>query len=270
MKLAISNIAWSPDEDEAISGLMREYGVTGVEIAPTKIWPHPLTTSSGELTAYTRFWHSRGIRLSSMQALLFGRPDLTIFETAEKRQETLDYLKGITRIGGRLGAEVLVFGSPRNRSIGALNKEIAEEIAIQFFRQVGQFAESNGLIFCIEPNPEAYGCDFVTTSAEGRDLVAKVGHPGFGLHLDAAGMSLSHENIEVELEKSVSELCHFHISEPDLRPIGSDGVDHQLFASTLSSLGYEGWLSVEMRAPGTTGTVGGIAEALGVVRQYYC
>jgi sugar phosphate isomerase/epimerase len=269
MKLAISNIAWNPAEDEAVSGLMGQYGFTGVEIAPTKIWPDPLNASSAEITAYASFWRSRGIRITSMQALLFGRPDLTIFETAGKRQETLEYLKGIARIGGQLGAEVLVFGSPRNRSIGALDKEVAEDIAAQFFRQVGQVAEGNGLIFCIEPNPEAYGCDFVRTSAEGRALVAKVGHPGFGLHLDAAAMSMSHENIAVELEKSVSELCYFHISEPDLQPIGSGGVDHQLFASTLRGLAYQGWLSVEMRAPGSTGNVGCIAEALKVVREHY-
>ena len=41
MKLAVSNIAWEPDEDEAVYTLMQKYGVTGVEIAPTKIWDRP-------------------------------------------------------------------------------------------------------------------------------------------------------------------------------------------------------------------------------------
>jgi len=30
-----------------------------------------------------------------MQALLFGRSDLTVFESREKREETLEYLEGI-------------------------------------------------------------------------------------------------------------------------------------------------------------------------------
>lgn len=268
-KLAISNIAWNPEEDEAISRLMQRYEVTGVEIAPTKIWPQPLAASGEELATYARLWKARGITISSMQALLFGRPDLTLFETPEKRKETLDYLNGIIQLGGQLGAEVLVFGSPKNRRVGDMDNGLAEAIAVEFFRKIGVLAQANGVVFCIEPNPEAYGCDFVTTSAAGRDLVAKVDHPGFGLHLDAAGMTMSQENIELELEKSVPQLCHFHISEPNLQPIGTDGVDHALFASTLSSLNYDRWFSVEMRAPGDIENVSGVEKALQVVRNYY-
>jgi len=162
-----------------------------------------------------------------------------------------------------------VFGSPKNRLVGNMDREQSEATAIEFFRKVGQSAQGTGLVFCIEPNPETYGCDFVTTSAEGRNLVAKVDHPGFGLHLDAAGMTMSQENVEQELEKSVPQLCHFHISEPNLQPIGADGVDHALFASTLSKQGYDRWFSVEMRAPGDTENVSGVEKALQVVQNYY-
>ena len=269
MKLAISNIAWNPYEDDAISRLMQMYGVTGVEIAPTKIWPKPLEASGEEIAAYARSWQSRGLKVSSMQALLFGRPDLTIFETPEKRHETLEYLKGVIQLGGRLGAEVLVFGSPKNRLVGDLDREQAEETAIEFFRSIGRAAADHGTVFCIEPNPTAYGCDFITTSAEGRDLVAKVDQPGFGLHLDAAGMTMSQENLESELAKSIPELCHFHVSEPNLQPIGIGGVNHALFSRTLRTGGYSRWVSVEMRAPGSAENITGIENALRVVMKFY-
>ena len=269
MKLAISNIAWERSEDEAISRLMQKYDVAGVEIAPTKVWPQPLTASIEEVATYAHFWQSRGIRVSSMQALLFGRPDLTLFETPEKRQDTLAYLKGIVQLAARLGAEVLVFGSPKNRLVGDMDSQLAEAIAVEFFQNLGEFAQNCGVIFCIEPNPKAYGCDFVTTSAQGRYLVARVKHPGFGLHLDAAGMTMSHEDIERELEQSVPHLRHFHISEPNLQPIGTGGVDHAVFAATLNKQGYSRWFSVEMRPPGATENVRGIDEALQVVRTYY-
>ena len=269
MILAISNIAWNHEEDDAISRLMQQYEFAGVEIAPTKIWPEPLKASDAELAAYARFWQARGVRISSLQALLFGRPDLAIFGTPEARRKTFDYLNGIIQLGGKLGAEILVFGSPKNRMIGDIAREQAEPIAVEFFRNVGQAAVDNGTVFCIEPNPKAYGCDFVTTSAEGRDLVDKVDHPGFGLHLDAAGMTMSHEDIELELDNSIPRLCHFHISEPNLQPIGSNGVDHSLFASTLHKRGYDRWYSVEMRPPGTDKNVLGVEKAMQVVRDYY-
>jgi sugar phosphate isomerase/epimerase len=269
MKLTISNIAWDPAQDEVVCRLMQQHGVTGVEIAPTKIWPRPLEASDDDIAACAKYWRERGIRISSLQALLFGRPDLTLFGAAEKRDEASEYLEGIIRLAGRLGAEALVFGSPANRRVGDQDRGRAEEIAVEFFRKIGKMAAKHNTVFCIEPNPEAYGCDFVTTSAEGRDLVAKVGEPGFGLHLDAAGMTLSREDVGQELPKSIPGLCHFHISEPDLKLIGSGGVDHALFSRCLHDGGYDRWFSVEMRAPGGAQNVTGVARALQLAREFY-
>lgn len=268
MKLAISNIAWNFDEDEVISRLMQQHSITGVEIAPTKVWPKPLEASNEDIAAYAQFWRSQGIKVSSMQALLFGRPDLTIFETPEKRNETLEYLKGIIRVGGQLGAEVLVFGSPKNRLVHDLDREQIKEIAVEFFRKLGQTAADHDTVFCIEPNPKEYGCDFVNTSAEGRELVANVNHKGFGLHLDAAGMTLSKEDLKSELTKSIPVLSHFHVSEPNLQPIGTGGVNHDLFARTLRLGDYSRWYSVEMRAPGGENALG-VAKALQTVLKFY-
>ena len=97
----------------------------------------------------------------------------------------------------------------------------------------------------------------------------KVDQAGFGLHLDAAGMTLSNEDLESELIQSVPKLCHFHISEPNLQPIGTGAVDHALFARTLNANGYSRWISIEMRSPGTTENVTGIEKAIKTVRNFY-
>lgn len=99
-----------------------------------------------------------------MQALLFGRPDLTIFAKAEKRQETFTYLVETIELGSKLGAKVLVFGAPKNRKIGGLNYEQTQEIAVEFFHKIGELAANLGINFCIEPNPQVYDCDFITDS----------------------------------------------------------------------------------------------------------
>ena len=46
MKLAVSNIAWSVAEQDAILAALPELGVTGVEIAPTVLWMPPLPSDS--------------------------------------------------------------------------------------------------------------------------------------------------------------------------------------------------------------------------------
>lgn len=246
MNLAISNIAWDAEDEPQIARLMVELGITGVEIAPTKIWPRPLEVSADEARAYRRSWEDRGIRIVAMQALLYGRGDLTLFDSRTAREETLEYLRGIMRLGGRLGAGPLVFGSPKNRRMGNRSPAEVEQIAVDFFRAAGEVALQEGVVLCIEPNPAAYGCDWVTTSAEGRELVKRVGSEGFGLHLDAAGMTLSGESPEA-LDACARDLCHFHVSEPYLGPIGEGGVDHAGFASVLRGVDYPNWVSVEMK-----------------------
>jgi sugar phosphate isomerase/epimerase len=194
---------------------------------------------------------------------------LTIFDHAQKRKETLDYLSGMIRLAAKLGAKVLVFGSPKNRRVGNLSEVEIERIAVPFFRALGQVAMENEVTFCIEPNPTVYDCDFITTSRQGLELVLKVNSQGFGLHLDAAALTLSQEPIESAIEAAFGWLQHFHISEPQLAQIGTGRVDHGAFATTLARLHYKSWVSIEMRAEDPDLSLVNMISALKHCMNYY-
>ena len=249
MKLAMSAIAWEPHEDEAAAHILREHGFTGVELAPTKIFPRPDAVTDAEVAACREAWEQRGLRIVALQALLFGRPDLTVF--GDSRQRTLDYLTGVVRLGGRLGAGALVFGSPRNRARGSLPARDAWRSAVDFFRALGATAAEAGTCLCIEPNPPRYGADFITTSEEALRLVEEVASPGFGLHLDAACAVLAGEDFPARLRASAQVLRHVHVSEPDLAPVHRGGsIDLRAMSTALREIGYAGWISVEMKPAG--------------------
>lgn len=268
MRTAISNIAWNADEETMAAALLQQYQVAGVEIAPTKIWPDPLAATVADLRAYRRFWEAREITVVALQSLLFGHPELTIFDTVEARQKTANYLRRMIGLGGELGARALVFGSPKNRLRGALPVEQAWTIAVAFFHDLGSYATECGVVLCIEPNPPQYGCDFMTLSSEAQALVRDVDSPGFGLHLDAAILGLSGEDADAALTRCALDMVHFHVSEPYLEPVGTGGVDHATVAAALRRSGYHGWASVEMRRP--EGDVQGqLRLALQTLATYY-
>ena len=249
MKLAMSAIAWEPPDDDAAAAILREHGFAGVELAPTKIFPRPDAATDAEVAACRRAWEGRGLRIVAMQALLFGRPELTVFGAAQEC--TLEYLTGVARLGGRLGAGALVFGSPRNRARGALPAAEAWRSAVQFFRELGTAATAAGTCVCIEPNPPRYGADFITTSEEALRLVEEVASPGFGLHLDAACALLAGEDFPARLRASAHMLRHVHLSEPDLAPVHEGGtLDLPAISAALREAGYSGWVSVEMKPAG--------------------
>lgn len=270
MRLAISNIAWPAGEDAAVAPLLHAYGVEGVELALTKIWPEPLAASAAEVRAYRDGWEQQGIRIAALQALLFGKPHLTLFESESQRRQALDYLTGMIERAGQLGAHALVFGSPKNRQRGPCSMAEAWDIAVPFFRELGRVARQQGVYFCVEPNPSDYGCNFVTCALEGIELVKAVAEEGFALHLDTAALTLAGDSPADSIAAAMKNCRHFHVSEPFLAEVGSAKVPHGECARALHDNGYAGWVSIEMSEAKEAGSWrASIERSLAFVRRTY-
>jgi D-psicose/D-tagatose/L-ribulose 3-epimerase len=251
MKLAVSNIAWTNEEEPAVAELLKKLGVQYIEIAPTKKWEDPTLTSSKDIETYKAFWEFYGIQVVAFQSMLFNRPALKLFENEENRQATLEYLRKFIRLADDFGAGVMVFGSPKNRQRHELPIADAEKIAIPFFDQLGQVAQAHNTVFCIEPNAPQYDCDFITDAQSGISIVRSVNNPGFGLHLDIACMTLAGDNVGQSIHDAEHVLRHFHISAPYLGQVEDRAdVDYQGSAQALRDINYEGYVSIEMRPEG--------------------
>ncbi len=259
MRLAISNIAWEASEDEAVSKILHSVGIQGIEIAPTKVWSKPIEASEKELLAYRDTWHRRGFEIVALQSLIFGRPDLMLFGETAKRDELREHLFGITRIAAVLGAKVMVFGSPKNRSRGTLPIQDALAQAVPFFREIGEYAEKLGTCLCIEANAPQYGCDFITTSSEACELVQAVDSKGFGLHLDLGNIEMAGEDVESALDTRLSIARHFHLSAPRLAPPSPESLPREI-VDRLNE--FPRWVSIEMLVQGQDGS-----ERLETIRQ---
>jgi sugar phosphate isomerase/epimerase len=251
MKLAISNIGWTKDEDAAVAALLRDLGVKYIEVAPTKQWQDPTQAPEAEVEEYKKFWESFGLEIVAFQSMLFPRPDLKLFESEENRAETAKYLEDFIGLAGKLGAQVMVYGSPKNRQRGDMPFEDAEKIAVDFFGKLGDRAQQDNVFFCIEPNAADYACDFVTHADEGLALVNKADNPGFRLHLDVGIMSMEKDDVAASVKAAAPVLKHFHISSPFLEQVEDrEDVPHREAAQALRDIGYDRFVSIEMRPGG--------------------
>ena len=269
MKLAASNIGWDRAHEAEVADLMKRLGFEGVEIAPGVSLSDVAGATPGEVRAVRETWARRGLPIVSMQALLFGHPELLIFADAETRERTRLHLEHVIRIGADLGAHALVFGSPGNRRAGDRNPAEVAAIARELFHGLGEVAAACGTALCIEPNPAEYGCDFVRTAREGLELVRGVRSEGFRLHLDAAGLTMSGDPPARVPHEALAAAHHFHASEVSLAPLGSGTVDHEGFARELRKTGYHGWVSMEMRAVAGPDSLARLERALTCVRDAY-
>jgi D-psicose/D-tagatose/L-ribulose 3-epimerase len=240
VRLGISNLAWRREEDAELVSELGGLGVDALEVAPTKLWDEPLAVPAETLAAYRG---EVGLPIVALQALLFGHPELRLFDAS--RDATLAHLRGMCDVAAGLGAGVLVFGSPRNRQRGALAPDEACELAVAFFRELGAYAAERSVCVCVEPLPAELDTDFVNTAAEAAELVRAVDSPGIGLHLDSSSL---HLNGEDPLEAIGPGLRHFHASDVGYDVLGTTGVDHARCAEALRRAGYEGVVSAEVLA----------------------
>jgi D-psicose/D-tagatose/L-ribulose 3-epimerase len=268
MKLSISNIAWDKEDNDTVADLMKKYGLSGVELAPGKIFDNPSEASTEEIVSQSKYWSSQGIKVSAIQAFLFGHPELTIFESPEIRTQTLGYIKRMIDFAGDLGAPILIFGSPKNRRIEGMDHEEALSIAKDFFSELGEKARSRDCYFCLEPNPEEYGADFMLDTAETLAVIHEVSHPNVSLNLDSGIMTMNKESYAQSIQKGKDYLKHFHVSEPQLMPLGGGLVDHSEIASDLNNIGYNHWVSVEMRQP-SENVLESIESSLKIAKEVY-
>ncbi|MSP03221.1 MAG: sugar phosphate isomerase/epimerase [Acetobacteraceae bacterium] len=252
MKLAVSNIAWDEAEHPAILAALSEGGVTGIEIAPTKIWPN-WNGATPEAAARLRTeLADQGFAVPALQSILFGRPDLHVFGDAASRSGLVTHIARVAALAGALGADTMVFGSPRNRLRGALSEAAAMHAAAAVFRDIGAACAAARTCLCIEANPPQYGGDFLTRWQEAAELVERVDHPGIGLHLDTACTAMAGDDPVAAASACAGLLRHFHVSAPGLGPVGeppAEGspIDHAGIAAALRSGHYAGWVSIEMR-----------------------
>lgn len=255
MKLAMSNIAWPPEQARAAYELLARHGASGLEIAPGLAFADSADPMAPEAQAITRFAAERaefGLELVSMQSLLFGVEGAQLFGTADERAAFAAAMTRAIDLAARLGVPNLVFGSPRQRSFPAgISPAEACEEAVETFHHLGDLAAAAGTLLAIEPNPVAYGTNFLNTVAETARFVAEVNHPAITLNFDIGALIANGETdaIPAIWHAANGRISHVHISEPALAPAPADQALLTRIAAALTELGYQGWFSIEMRQP---------------------
>ena len=241
MKLSISNIAWSKEQDETIYSLMKQNGFTGLEIAPTRWFPDkPYERMEDARELLYQLKKEYSFQISSMQSIWYGKKE-NIWSSTEERQELEKYTKKAIDFAAALECGNLVFGCPKNRNRveGTDETEI-----IQFFRRLGDYASTKHTVISLEANPSIYHTNYLNRTEEALVLARSVGSAGIGINLDVGSMIVNEENVN-SLGKIWPYINHVHISEPGLAAITNRKL-HERIARILELRGYDKFISIEM------------------------
>jgi sugar phosphate isomerase/epimerase len=187
------------------------------------------------------------VRILGLHWLLAKTEGLHLTSADETvRQRTADYLIELARCTYDLGGDLMVFGSPAQRRIpaGATKAQALDYAADTFRRSAPAFADF-GVRLCLEPLTPAE-TDFMTSCAEGVELMQRINHPSFCLHLDVKAMSSELTPVPELIHRHAKHTGHFHANDPNKRGPGFGNVDFVPIFQALRESGYEGWVSVEV------------------------
>ena len=226
----------------------------GLEIAPGLLFAtasDPFDPPPAVLDCASRKASAAGLTLCSMQSLLFGVKGAALFGSEVERDTFEAGILRAIRLASRLGVPNLVVGSPHNRVVPpGMGTDEAGVRGVDVFRRLGDMAAKHGCVLAMEPNPEVYGTNFLNTLTETDAFVRRVAHPAVTVNFDVGAL---HANCEFDamrrlLDLSLSRVSHVHLSEPGLAAFPKDEETATTLFADLRSVGWTGWVSIEMRA----------------------
>jgi len=253
MRYAICNETYGDSPFAAACEHAASCGYTGLEIAP-----FTLAASASAISPVARAELRRAIAaagldcvglhwlLAKTEGFHVAHPDPAV------RRRTVAYLGDLARLCADLGGRVLVFGSPKQRSLlPGVSLTQATDHLEEVFSGLVPTLEATGTVVALEPLSPVE-TDVLTTAAEACRLIERIGSPHVRLHLDVKAMASELLSIPEIIRGSARHLEHFHANDVNLQGPGFGDIDFVPIFQSLNEIGYPGWVSVEVfdYAPG--------------------
>lgn len=246
MRFAICHEMFGDMPFDQVCATAASIGYEGVEVAPFVLAENVNLLSADDRCALRRTAERHGVAVTGIHWLLV-KPEGLHMSTPDDavRTRTRDYFVDLVNFCADIGGEILVCGSPKQRTV-IDSYDASWRRVVEVFQHVAEAAGRRGVTFCLEPlgPPEN---EFITTAAEARRMVAEVDHPSFQMILDVKAMCAGETDPLPEvIRASRAELRHFHANDANLLGPGMGETDHGPIAAALREIGYAGWVSVEV------------------------
>jgi sugar phosphate isomerase/epimerase len=253
MRFAICNETFADWPLAKACDFAAECGYTGLEVAPFTLAALATDIDAAARGEISRTIARAGLECVGLHWLLAKTEGFHVADPdPDVRRQTVDYLAALARLCRDLGGRVLVFGSPKQRSLkpGVTPAQAIDHIAEVFGRLV-PVLEATDTVVALEPLAPSE-TDVLTTAAETCRLIDRIGSPHVRLHLDVKAMSSEATAIPDIIRASARHLEHFHANDENLQGPGFGGVDFAPIFAALAEVSYAGWVSVEVfdYAPG--------------------
>jgi sugar phosphate isomerase/epimerase len=253
MKFAICQELFENWDWEQQCRFIAEVGYEGIEVAPFTLAPRITDLSSERRQTLRQQAADHGLQVLGLHWLLAKTTGLHLTSADSAcRRATADYLTELGQACADLGGDILVFGSPAQRSLPeGTTREQGMERAAEVLRWCMPALVERGVKLCLEPlTPKE--TNFLNTCADAIELIDRVASPNLLLHQDVKAMLTERAPIPELIARYAKRVGHFHANDGNLLGPGMGPTDFVPIFRALVESKYRGWVSVEVfdYAPG--------------------
>lgn len=239
-KIGFNTLAWSAavsDDLFPIMDRLKKIGYDGVECL----------VGSPDEKAYARLGaYAKNIGLETVGVFVVGKDENPVDPSPAVRAKALDRIKwGIDRAYD-MHAKILC--GPFHSAHGVFTKQPPQATEYAYCAEVlyaaGEHAKQADVTLAVEAL-NRFECYLCNTMDQLKTLVAMSDHPNVKAMYDTHHANIEEKKNGVALQTIGPVLSHVHISENDRGTPGDGHVQWEDIFSTLKSIQYKGWFTIE-------------------------
>lgn len=249
MRIALCNEVIRELDFSAQCEMAAKLGYMGLEVSPFTLGDHPHLLTAGRRAELRRAATAAGIAITGLHWLLVTPQGLSInAPDGAIRKKTVDVIERLIGLCADLGGQVMVHGSPKQRSIPEGGDAVAARgWAVETLAAATRAAEKAGVIYCIEPLAR-HETNFVNTVAEAAKLVDEIGSPAFRTMIDTSAAGLTETVPVADLIRKwlpTGKIAHIQLNDTNRRAPGQGTDAFAPILSALKRMKYGGVAAVE-------------------------
>ncbi len=227
-----------------------ELGYDGIEVAPYTLANDVRGLSQSDRRRIREEAESYGLGICGLHWLLVSPPGLHLAHPdSHIRERAVVYLGELARLCSELGGSVMVLGSPKQRStLSGQSRDEAWALLRESLRRASALAEDHSVVIALEPLARSL-TDTVNSVKEALRMLEEVGSPALRINLDVYSMTDEGRPYADIIRDAGPHLAHFHANDTNGLAPGMGSANYREILLALKTIGYGGWLSVEILAP---------------------
>ena len=159
------------------------------------------------------------------------------------RTQAIERIKSHIPLAARFGA-VIIIGLIRGIVKPGTDSTQAMAWLVEALRECSEAAHPHGIRLALEPI-NRYETTLINNTAQGLELINRVGVDNFGLLLDTFHMNIEEPAIEDSIRQCGERIFHFHVADSNRWHPGAGHLDFKSILTALDSTRYQGWVSGE-------------------------